>query len=92
MKKDESRKNRFKPFKSENDYKYWYAVIDETLRAMGRKKLKPEVCLRISHLKLTEEKKNAAKSYYKEFTSYDNWNTAIQAMKIGAKWPPDTKV
>ena len=30
----------------------------------------------------------AAEYYSKEFSNYNNIETAIQAMRIGAKWPP----
>lgn len=37
-------------------------------------------------------KKNIASKFYKVFNKYNTLNAGIQAMKKGAKWPPDANI
>lgn len=90
----DNKNDQFKPFKDENDYKYWYNVIRETVKTLEKTQLNSEICLRRAYFKcLLPGKKNIAAKYYKkEFSNYESINTGIHAMKIGAKWPPNTNV
>lgn len=34
VKAEQNKKNRFKPFKNRNDYRYWSKVIEETAKVL----------------------------------------------------------